>query len=154
MAYVTPPIAGRGSPAVTPDFLRAFKGACFAVDRIVLGSGASRQPYIVAPHPGAPATTPATWGLHAPDGSVPCYAITLAAFRVLEAATAQPDGSFSIDHDITLADGGKVPAGTVGRLAARDAQHAVVVLTVDEAPPPPPPPPPVASSPESVTETV
>ena len=132
----TPPTSGAhavsGYVAVTPDFLRAFQGASFAVDRIVLRTRATQQPYIVAPHPGAPAGTLPTWGLQAPDGSVPCLSLSLDTFRVLEAATAQPDGSLVLTSDVVRADA-TLKVGTVGRLVARAGAAVFFVVPTPSA---------------------
>lgn len=110
MAF-TPPDPGMPSPNVTADFLRAFVGARFAIDHLVLPTGADAWPAVRGSSPGQ-------WTLVAAVSPLAPFTITLDTFRVLQAGVANPDGSFYLAGDVRLADGSILTAGTAGRLQA------------------------------------
>ncbi len=107
----TPPDPGMPSPKVTPDFLRAVIGARFIYDHIAAPSGTESWAVAVADRVGS------HWGWQHGSGPLTVWTFTLDTFRVLEAAMAQPDGTFVLTRPVVWA-GIVVPAGTVGRLQA------------------------------------
>lgn len=107
----TGPRGGFPVPLCTSDFLRAFVGARFQVDHLVLPSGASASPAIRGSNPG-------TWTRMAPGGATATYSLTLDTFRILQASTANSDGTYTVSTEITMLDGTVIPSGTVGVLQA------------------------------------
>lgn len=101
------------APAVTADFLRAFKSARFHLDHVV--QVPSGEHFWVA-------LGPARHWLLAHEGQPVQYAsLSLQTFRLLHAAEAQPDGSFLLTEDVELGGGIVARKGERGCLGA--VQH-------------------------------
>ena len=135
------------APAVTAKFLAPLASAIFAKDHIAtLG----QQHFYAAIQPGSVGTdhvpaVPESWTWVARGTPLgPTYALDLATFRALAAATVRSDGTFDVvgEHGrlVALEEGGVFTAAIRGWPQPPSASKSV----------PPPPPPPAAPNEEHV----